>query len=233
MPPPPPATRRALFPGFTIRPFGDGPLLVALASGAPPGLLGVLQAFFPVEEAPPGDLPGEGEGPDPRLVTPTWAWCSTSTRTTSTSSASRPPPPPPPAVPTRHQGGGGGPSAQPAAGHPPPPRPGLGPSRRDSRGGAAPVGHDLAPPGSSVPPHTALLSPLTACPRLGPQRTRTSMGHDLAPFGQRGAQRTRAPCAHHCRPSLTSPTHTAQSERADERTVGPTAGQRQRPGEYD
>ena len=53
----PPATCRALFPGFTIQPLGDGPLLAFLAGAAPPGLLAALQAFFPVEAAPPGDLP--------------------------------------------------------------------------------------------------------------------------------------------------------------------------------
>ena len=62
----PPATSRALFPGFTLQPFGDGPLLALPAGAAPPGLLAALRAFFPVEEAPPGDLPGEGGGPEPQ-----------------------------------------------------------------------------------------------------------------------------------------------------------------------
>ena len=46
-----PATSRALFPGFTLQPLGDGRS---------------LQAFFPMEEAPPGDPPGEGDGPEPQ-----------------------------------------------------------------------------------------------------------------------------------------------------------------------
>ena len=62
----PPATSRALFPGFTLRPLGDGPLLAFPAGAAPPGLLAALQAFFPVEEAPLGDQPGEGDGPKPQ-----------------------------------------------------------------------------------------------------------------------------------------------------------------------
>ena len=67
---PPPATSRALFPGFTLQPLGDGPLLAFTAGAAPPGLLEALQAFFPVEAAPPGDLPGEGEGPEPHAGDP-------------------------------------------------------------------------------------------------------------------------------------------------------------------
>ena len=62
----PPATCRALFPGFTLQLLGDGPLLAFSASAQPPGLLAALQAFFPVEVAPPGDLPEEGLGPEPR-----------------------------------------------------------------------------------------------------------------------------------------------------------------------
>ena len=66
----PPATSRALFPGFTIRPLGDGPLLAFPVGAAPPGLLAALQAFFPVEAAPPGDPPEEGEGPEPQTGDP-------------------------------------------------------------------------------------------------------------------------------------------------------------------
>ena len=62
----PPATSRALFPGFTLQPLGDGPLLAMSAGAAPPGLLVALRAFFPVEDAPPGDLPGEGDGSEPQ-----------------------------------------------------------------------------------------------------------------------------------------------------------------------
>ena len=62
----PPATSRALFPGFTLQPLGHGPLLAFPAGAAPPGLLAALWAFFPVEEAPPGDLPGEGDSPEPQ-----------------------------------------------------------------------------------------------------------------------------------------------------------------------
>ena len=62
----PPATSRALFPGFTLQPLGDGPQLAFAAGAAPPGLLAALRAFFPMEEAPPGDLPGEGDGPEPQ-----------------------------------------------------------------------------------------------------------------------------------------------------------------------
>ena len=64
----PPATGRALFPGFTLQPLGDGPLLAFPAGAAPPGLLAALRAFFPVEEAPPGDQPGEGKGPEAQAV---------------------------------------------------------------------------------------------------------------------------------------------------------------------
>ena len=61
-----PATSRALFPGFTLRPPGDGPMLAFLAGAAPPGLLAALRTFFLVGEAHPGDLPGEGESPEPQ-----------------------------------------------------------------------------------------------------------------------------------------------------------------------
>ena len=47
---------------LTLQPLGDGPLLAFPAGAAPPGLLAALQAFFPVEAAPPG----EGEGPEPQ-----------------------------------------------------------------------------------------------------------------------------------------------------------------------
>ena len=53
----PPATSRALFPGSTIQPLGEGPLLAFPAVAAPPGLLEALGAFFPVEDAPPQDQP--------------------------------------------------------------------------------------------------------------------------------------------------------------------------------
>ena len=53
----PPATSRALFPGCTIQPLGEGPLLAFPAGAAPPGLLEALGAFFPVEDAPPQDQP--------------------------------------------------------------------------------------------------------------------------------------------------------------------------------
>ena len=43
--------------------------MLAFPAGlAPPSLLVVLRAFFPVEEAPPGDPPGEGKGPEPQAV---------------------------------------------------------------------------------------------------------------------------------------------------------------------
>ena len=51
----PPPTGRALFPGCTIKPLAEGPLLAFPASAAPRGLLAALCAFFPVEEAPPQD----------------------------------------------------------------------------------------------------------------------------------------------------------------------------------
>ena len=62
----PPATSQALFPGFTIQPLGDGPLLTFPAGAAPPGLLAALNAFFPVEEALPRDQPDEGDGAEPQ-----------------------------------------------------------------------------------------------------------------------------------------------------------------------
>ena len=62
----PPATSRALLPGFTLQPLGDVPLLAFLAGAAPPGLLAALWAFFPLEEAAPGDLLGEVDGPEAR-----------------------------------------------------------------------------------------------------------------------------------------------------------------------
>ena len=62
----PPATSRALFPGFNPQPLGDGPLLAFLAGAAPPSLLAALRAFFPVEQAPPRDQLGEGDGPKPQ-----------------------------------------------------------------------------------------------------------------------------------------------------------------------
>ena len=62
----PPQISWAVFPCLTLQPLGDGPVLPFPAGVAPPGLLAALRAFFPVEEAPPGDLPGEGEGPEPQ-----------------------------------------------------------------------------------------------------------------------------------------------------------------------
>ena len=94
-----PATLRALFPGFTLQPLGDGPLVAFQAGAAPPGVLAVLQAFFAVEAVPPGTNQGRARVPSPKPVTPTWARSSM-----STSSASPPAPlhrPPP--VSTRHQ----------------------------------------------------------------------------------------------------------------------------------
>ena len=61
-----PTTRRALFPGYTLQPLGEGPLLAFPAGAALPGLLAALRAFFLVEEAPPRDQPGEGDGPEPQ-----------------------------------------------------------------------------------------------------------------------------------------------------------------------
>ena len=61
----PPTTSRALFPGSTLQPLNDGPLLVFPAGTAPPGLLAALGAFVPVEEAPPRDQPGANEDPEP------------------------------------------------------------------------------------------------------------------------------------------------------------------------
>ena len=62
----PPATSRSLFPGFTIQPLGDGPLLAFPAGAALPGLLAALSAFFPVEEAPQEDHPDGGDGAEPQ-----------------------------------------------------------------------------------------------------------------------------------------------------------------------
>ena len=62
----PPTTIRALFLGFTLQPLGEGPPLAFPAGAAPPGLLAALGAFFPVEEAPPTDQPGEGDDPEPK-----------------------------------------------------------------------------------------------------------------------------------------------------------------------
>ena len=41
-----------------------------LAGAAPRGLLAALQAFFPVEAAPSGDLPGEGKRLEPKAGDP-------------------------------------------------------------------------------------------------------------------------------------------------------------------
>ena len=50
---------------------GMGHCMLAFPAGAaPPGLLAALPAFFPLEAAPPGDLPGEGEGPEPQAGDP-------------------------------------------------------------------------------------------------------------------------------------------------------------------
>ena len=59
----PPTSSRALFPGSTIQPLGEGPLLAFPAGAAPPGLLEALGAFFPVEDAPPHDQPEALDGP--------------------------------------------------------------------------------------------------------------------------------------------------------------------------
>ena len=58
------ATTRALFPGCTIHPLGEGPLLAFPAGAAPPGLLTSLGGFFPVEEAPPPDKPEPLDEPE-------------------------------------------------------------------------------------------------------------------------------------------------------------------------
>ena len=54
----PPATSRALFPGCTIQPLGEGALLAFPAGAAPPGLLTALGAFFPMEIPPRAGLAG-------------------------------------------------------------------------------------------------------------------------------------------------------------------------------
>ena len=61
----PPATNQALFPGCTLQPLGEGFLLAFLAGAAPPGLLASLEAFFPVEDAPPLDQPEAHDEPEP------------------------------------------------------------------------------------------------------------------------------------------------------------------------
>ena len=73
----PPTTSRALFPGYTLQPLGDGPCWRSWRRPA-------LRAFFPVEEAPTRDQPGVGDGPEPQEVDPDLAWSATPTRTTST-----------------------------------------------------------------------------------------------------------------------------------------------------
>ena len=65
-----PVTSRALFLGFTIQPLGDGPLFAFPAGAAPLGLLAALQAFFPVDAAPTGDPPEEGEDVKPQTADP-------------------------------------------------------------------------------------------------------------------------------------------------------------------
>ena len=103
----PPATCRALFPGFTIEPLRDGPLLASPAGAAPPGLIAALQSLFPVQAAPPGDLPGEGEGPKPQAGDLDLGLELNIDEDDAPPELVAPPPPPSPPVPTRHRGGGG------------------------------------------------------------------------------------------------------------------------------
>ena len=137
---------------------------------------------------------------------------------TSTSSANRPPPIPLSPRPPKwgpnlapREGGGGG-TAQLAAGQPS--RHGLGspvlrtapglPGRQDHQGIPTPAGYD--PPGSSAPspPHRSL-SLLTGMPRPDPRGQRTISGPDLAPSVRRFAQRIKAPGERHCLALLDRP----------------------------
>ena len=63
----PPATSRALFPGFTLPPLGDGPLLAFPAGAAPPGLLAggepVCSARGRAPLPPRAGIPGVAHSP--------------------------------------------------------------------------------------------------------------------------------------------------------------------------
>ena len=155
--------------------LGDGPLLAFPAGTAPPGLLAALRAFVPVEEAPPGDLPGEGKGPKPQAD-----HLDVGLELDADKDNEPPPPPaprpPPPRGPDLAPGGGGGGSARGRA-----PLPAQGwdlrccaqprgnPAAQDPQGSATPAGHDLAPPGGSAALHATLHSPWTGMPRPDPR----------------------------------------------------------------
>ena len=95
----PPATSQGLFPGCTIQPLGEGPLLVFVAGAAPPGLLAALGAFFPWRKRPCKTSRRRSTSPSSGRATSSWASNSTPTRTTSISSANRRPPPTPTPLP--------------------------------------------------------------------------------------------------------------------------------------
>ena len=59
-----PATSRAVLPGCTIQPLGEGPLLAFPAGAAPPGLLEAMGPFGRVEDAPPQDQPEALDEPE-------------------------------------------------------------------------------------------------------------------------------------------------------------------------
>ena len=61
-----PTCSRALFPGCTLQPLGEGPLVAFPSGAAPPGHLTAPGAFFPMEEAPPRNRPRKGDGPEPQ-----------------------------------------------------------------------------------------------------------------------------------------------------------------------
>ena len=168
----PPATSRALFPGFTLQPLRDGPLLAFPAGAGHPVSSRPCGPSSPWRRRPWRTCRGRERVLSPRLATPTWAWSSTLTRTTSTSSAgplprspSLLPPPPPPPGPDPASGGGGEPVGS-ACGRacPPPPSwagiPGaVRPSGQDPLDSATPAGHDLPPPGKQrAPAHRPPLS---------------------------------------------------------------------------
>ena len=93
----PPASAWVLVAGYTIQTLRDGPLPVFLLAAAPPDLLGALDAFFPVEEAPQGDQSDDGDGNDHWAKDQHLGLELVMKRTTRTSYVSHPPPPPSPA----------------------------------------------------------------------------------------------------------------------------------------
>ena len=195
----PPATSRALFPGFTLQPLGDGPLLAFPAGAAPPGLLAALQAFFPMEAVAPGGPAGGGQG------SRGLGWRSRPGLGARRRRGRRVPPqlvatPPPPPRPPRPRPGAGGGARRLSPRRSTPPAHGW-----DPRCNAQPRGDPAARTRRTAPLRRALTSP----PGAAARRPSIFLDRHAAPRPAGRVWQAGRPASTTAWPSLTTPTHSA------------------------